>query len=1077
MNPLQDVFISYGRADSLGFAAKLNQRLVEAGLEVWFDFDDIPLGVDYQKQIDDGIDKADNFVFVIAPHSINSPYCGLEVERALQRNKRIFPILHVEEISRETWQERNPNGTDAQWEEYCAAGKHSSFPNMHPAIGKINWVYCREGADDFEKAFQDLLSLFQRNRDYVHQHTALLNRALEWDSNSRQPQHLLVDETLQASTAWLKTQFGDRQPPCLPTKLHGEFIAESLKYSQDGMTEIFLCHAASDQDILGKVDEAISRAGLTAWSSERDIKSGVDFQDAIKQGIETTDNVVYLLSAESVKSSYCQFEIDYALSLNKRIIPVLIESIDLKTIHPGIQKLQFIDLTPLAEGKDGTVAMGELLKTIQQEADYFKTYKRLLVKALRWERQLQNPSILLRGHELQRYAAWQQVAQKRSQHQPLPLQTEYIETSLKQPPDVELNVFIISHARDLDFARKLNETLQVQGERTWFEGDRTELGDEYLSLATAGIERAENVVFVVSEVALTDTTVLNEIEIAAARSKRIVAVSYQESGWALVEQLQGKTTAPEEPNKPAAASPLPTALRNCYAVDFCEHDGDFVANFGNLYRLIKSHPDYVREHTQLLMRATNWEQTDRDDSSLLRAKEVVKAESWLVDAEKLSPPPAELHKTYIQASHELSARKVKWRSLFGVSGGMTFLIFMARIFLLLQGAELWAYDHFLRQRPNEEPDDRFLVVTIDDSSGSYLRDGLVSGEYKPWLGTLPDDALAEVLDVLNENGARLIGLDFYRDFPAANSDLANTLASSDNFLGVCKLTGDGESSVQKPPEVDISQVSFANMLGDRPGGIDYLRRQYLMDYSDPPDCETNTSLSLTLAKEYLKQEGLEFTSPAKSEGGFRMNGLQFGDTVIPNISQARGPYYQYDGTLNGYQTLVNFRTAPNLEQPSKKDVEHFADQVTLEALLENQVPQEQIADRIVLIGYTDQADNNTDIWDTPYGSVSGVFLQGQMASQLISATLDERALISWWSLGEELLWILAWAIVGGTLSRQLIRGERLGGGLMISMVLLYSSCWIAMIYAALWISFIPPLLALNLSAGGVGILSYRLRNP
>ncbi|NEP76197.1 toll/interleukin-1 receptor domain-containing protein, partial [Okeania sp. SIO2G5] len=80
MNPLQDIFISYGRADSKHFAQTLNDRLVALGYTVWFDFEDIPLGVDYQKQIDDGIEKADNFLFLISPHSVNSPYCGLEVE-------------------------------------------------------------------------------------------------------------------------------------------------------------------------------------------------------------------------------------------------------------------------------------------------------------------------------------------------------------------------------------------------------------------------------------------------------------------------------------------------------------------------------------------------------------------------------------------------------------------------------------------------------------------------------------------------------------------------------------------------------------------------------------------------------------------------------------------------------------------------------------------------------------------------------------------------------------------------------------------------------------------------------------
>lgn len=42
MNQFQDVFISYGRADSKAFAKKLNERLLEQGLEVWFDFVRVP---------------------------------------------------------------------------------------------------------------------------------------------------------------------------------------------------------------------------------------------------------------------------------------------------------------------------------------------------------------------------------------------------------------------------------------------------------------------------------------------------------------------------------------------------------------------------------------------------------------------------------------------------------------------------------------------------------------------------------------------------------------------------------------------------------------------------------------------------------------------------------------------------------------------------------------------------------------------------------------------------------------------------------------------------------------------------
>ncbi|NEQ28118.1 MAG: toll/interleukin-1 receptor domain-containing protein, partial [Microcoleus sp. SIO2G3] len=92
MNKFCDAFISYGRADSKAFATQLHGRLLKQGLKVWFDQNDIPLGVDFQNQIDEGIEKAHNFLFIIAPHSINSPYCRKEIELAIKLNKRIIPL-------------------------------------------------------------------------------------------------------------------------------------------------------------------------------------------------------------------------------------------------------------------------------------------------------------------------------------------------------------------------------------------------------------------------------------------------------------------------------------------------------------------------------------------------------------------------------------------------------------------------------------------------------------------------------------------------------------------------------------------------------------------------------------------------------------------------------------------------------------------------------------------------------------------------------------------------------------------------------------------------------------------------
>ncbi|MEL6381693.1 MAG: TIR domain-containing protein, partial [Cyanobacteria bacterium J06626_18] len=1014
MNPFQDAFISYGRADSRDFAVQLNQRLTEMGLEVWFDFDDIPLGVDYQKQIDDGIDKTDNFLFVISPHAVNSPYCTLELELALKRGKRIIPLMHVEEISYETWAERYPDGSLEDWHRYKDEGKSTSFANMHPAIQKINWVFFREGIDDYGRSLKDLLEIFQRDADYVRRHTILLNRALTWENNHRRGRDLLVEAHLEQAASWLTTQFSDRQPPCVPTRLHCQFISESLKNANDGMTQVFLCHAESDRDAFEQIYDSLIRAGLTVWTSWQDIQKGVDFKEAIDLGIEAADNLVYLLSPDSLRSSWCRHEVQYALSLHKRIVPVLVQPIESETIPDSLEGLQFIDLTDNVEASDYRQDESDLLKALGRDAEYYQAHKLLLTKALKWERQLRNPCVLLRGHPLHQAAPWLEVAQKHARHRPLPIQAEFVQESLKQPPNARLSVFIASNSKDLEFARKLNETLQIQGERTWFKLDETDLGPDTDAQVSEGIERAENCVFVISPEALTDATLLEELNIAATLSKRIIAVSYREFD----------------------RSQLPPVLTASPWVDFSTHGEDFLHNFGLLYRVLKSHPQHVRTHTRLLIRALEWQQSDHDDSTLLQGRELTKAETWLEQAQGQTPKPSELQIAYLKASRDLSARKVKPRSVLGVSVGVTLLVLIARLFGLLQGLELAAYDYLLRQRPAEEMDDRFLIVTVEDGSNAFIRQQLIDGDYQPGIGTLPDEALEDALNILNENGPRLIGLDFYRDFPA-QPVVAETLENTGNLLAVCKSEYDGRGN-EKPPEMAWERVGYTDFKPDEQTGPTFIRRHYLMQDADPQFCNTSTSFSLLLALQYLEQEGVAFTNPAKPEGGFRGNGLQFGNLTIPNLSLLKGPYYPgmpLEDAFGGYQTLLNFRTVRSPESQSK-DAERFAPVVTLEDVLTGNVARDQIEGRIVLIGYTDYADRNADYWETPLGEMPGVFLHGQMASQLISAVLDGRSLIRWWPAGGEALWIFAWALAGGAAAWQVVRLSRsvvaivIGAGLL-----------------------------------------------
>ncbi|MEQ9548300.1 MAG: toll/interleukin-1 receptor domain-containing protein [Coleofasciculus sp. G3-WIS-01] len=466
MTQLFDAFISYGRADSKTFAQKIQARLDEAGFNVWFDFNDIPLAVDFQNQIDDGIEKATHFLFIIAPHSVNSPYCLKEIELAIKLNKRIIPLLHVMQISQETWQQRNPNGTESEWEAYKAKGLHESYQNMHPTIRKLNWVYFQDGINDFEQSLADLINLLHSHRDYVDKHTQLLIKALEWERHQKQTKYLLVGEEKQQAEAWLKIRFKDEQPPCTPTDLHCEYITESIKNANNLMTQVFISYTNEDRATMEKIRNSLRRESITVWTNTTDIQTGEAFEEAIKRGIEQADNVVYLLSPDSVNSDYAQRELDYAVSLNKRIIPLLVRETPPEQIPLALRDLQYIDLTDNVKEEDYYLDESQLLKILQQDAAYYNEHKILLTKALKWKRQHENPSILLRGYNLHSAETWLKVANKRTQHLPTPLIEEFIDESLRQPPAISLDVFISYSRADADFARKLNDELQLQGKRT-----------------------------------------------------------------------------------------------------------------------------------------------------------------------------------------------------------------------------------------------------------------------------------------------------------------------------------------------------------------------------------------------------------------------------------------------------------------------------------------------------------------------------------------------------------------------------------------------------------------------------------
>lgn len=627
MPEYKDVFISYGRAESKAFATKLHDWLRADDYKVWFDQNDIPLAVDFQSQIDEGIQQAHNFIFVIAPHSIQSVYCLKEILHAIRLGKRIIPILHIEPDSKEVWNQ------------------------MHPTISKLNWLYFRQkydadtdqrlwdDLDDFAPAYESLKKLLNTHKEYVQWHTRILNETVKWEQHQRNPQYLLAGDSRERALKWLHREFQE-QPPCIPTDSQCEYICESRKNAENLMADVFISAPPSDREVREKIIRALHRQGITTWS-EADIKTGQRAREAAKTGILHSDNFIFFLSEESVVSVSCLKELKTAVKNQKRIIPLLIEFVDDYQIPRSIRSLKRIDFTDNETEAHFQLDIRDLLQEIHKDHTYYHQHKILLARALKWEQQERNDSILLRGHAFQQAQTWLGIGQKRTLHKPTQLHIDFIQESLIKAGQIRTDVFLSYAANESDFVRRLNEELQIHGKNTWFDQEtiNSSSSSDFKKEAEQGIAEADNFIFVLSKNSAEDADCMDELEHASTLNKRILVIAYEEvPPW-----------------------DMPESLREVKTLAFDREKNDFHEAFSLLIRHLDADSEHVRNHTRWGQEAQEWEESGRNEDFLLRGSEYTLAQEWLDLALKKDkkPQPTELQKEFISISGEVIERARK----------------------------------------------------------------------------------------------------------------------------------------------------------------------------------------------------------------------------------------------------------------------------------------------------------------------------------------------------------------------------------------------------------------------------------
>jgi hypothetical protein len=681
---MKDLFVSYGRRESLVFVGKLHQQLRLSGYEVWFDKVNIPDGDDYSQRISHGIESAHNFAYVMAPRCLTSPYCLIELEYAKLLGKRIIPLAQI--IIFET-PPKELSETDKQVLKDFYRTNHIAdldiqteldvLKRSHTLLGKTDWIYAREEYTDKdieamfawqtsyenswhkhdeliylqETKFPDfgrsidnlagvcdsLLRVIEKHKSYTIKHTEILLAALVWQQRNQITEALLVGKERKEADEWLLTEFvAPEQAPCVASDLHAEFICESRKNAENLYTDAFVCYDIANKVLREKVYKSLSKAGITTWIHHRDIAKSENYEEAINRGIEQADSLLFFISNDSMQSEYCLKELQYAISLNKRIIPLLVEVLNPEMLKvykntKKLQEIQYIDFTNNHNEENYQNDIRDILREIHRDRRYHEQHKVFLVQALKWENQGKNPSILLRGYNLQNAQTWLKTSSKRTAQKPLPLQEAFIQESAAHAGEENIDVFISYSRNDGDFARKLNEQLQINGRSTWFDQDSIASGADFQKEIYKGITSSNNFVFLISQKSIESPYCADEVAYAALQGKRIITLRVE----------------------PVATELLPPALASVQWIE-AGKDKDFAGIFSQLIRTLDIDRTHVESHSKWQNKALEWKTAQKDAALLLLGSEFSVAELWLQESlkDKKQPQPTAIQQEFIEESRK-----------------------------------------------------------------------------------------------------------------------------------------------------------------------------------------------------------------------------------------------------------------------------------------------------------------------------------------------------------------------------------------------------------------------------------------
>ncbi|PZV00401.1 MAG: hypothetical protein DCF32_17615 [Leptolyngbya sp.] len=167
--------------------------------------------------------------------------------------------------------------------------------------------------------------------------------------------------------------------------------------------DVFVSYSRRDKEFVKILTNRLENATRTYWIDWQDILPLSEWRQDIRQGILDSNNFLFVMSPASLVSKECLKELDYAISVNKRLIPILCQKTSGCKVPPPLADINWISFVG---DNSFEQSFQELLLAFDRDLDYVKAHTRLLKLADEWNSQQRDDSFLLRGSNLESIETW-----------------------------------------------------------------------------------------------------------------------------------------------------------------------------------------------------------------------------------------------------------------------------------------------------------------------------------------------------------------------------------------------------------------------------------------------------------------------------------------------------------------------------------------------------------------------------------------------------------------------------------------------------------------------------------------------